>query len=245
MYSSLASNYDLEFEDPGAVALPLAAEKDQLTGKTTRPVTYWRDATVKFTNFGVDSNSTGMVHSEHFLDLGGALRWEPAPDGNGKLVNETGYELKGAGVVHRAADAKDSDVTVGWIGDLAPGAEAEVKFAAPSLDENGKIFAFEREAAPQTDSGDIPGRLNVRQLVELAESTLAPGETRLIAWTEEALPGIVIDPPAPQSRQLSLIVAHLDYGTFAPPTQDTVAWLQVVDPMSARFSRPGDEEDEE
>lgn len=246
MYSSLASNYDLEFEDPGAVALPLAAEKEQLTSESIRPVTYWRDATVRFTNFGVSSNSTGMVHSEHYLDLGGALRWEPTPDGNGKVVNETGYDLKGAGVVRRDADPKKTQLNVAWLGDLAPGAEATVQLAPhESEDDEDRLFSGERQAAPQTESSDVAGRLNVRKLVELAESTLAPGETRLVAWTEQELPGIVIDPPAPQNRRLSLIVAHLDYGAFQPPERDAVAWLQVVDPKNARFARPGEEEDEE
>ncbi len=244
MYSSLASNYDLEFDDPGAVALPLAAEREQLTGQSIRPVTYWRDSTVKFTNFGVDSNATGMVHSEHFLDMGGALRWEPLSDGSGKVVNETEYELKGAGVVRRDIDPQ-KPLSVAWIGDLKAGTAATVQFESVSEDEKEKLFQGERAEAPQTAPQDLPGQLNVRRLVELAETTLAPGETRLIAWTEQELPGIAIDPPAPQNRQLSLIVAHLDYGVFEPPLPDKQAWLQVVDPKNARFFRPGEDEDEE
>ncbi len=236
MYSALASTYDLEFTDPGALALPLAAEEDQPSGQSIRSVTYWRDSNVRFTDFNVSSNSTGMVHSEHLLDLGGSLRWEPQPDGAWKLINGTQYKLKGAGVVGPQG--------IAWIGDLAPGAQATPTFVQPS-DENGdNLFFDQREAAPQTNTADVDGRLSLQDLVELAETTVATGETRLVAWTEQELPGLKLDPPAAQNRRLSLIVAHLDYGNLTPPQKDAVAWLDVVDGRNARFMSPDEEEED-
>src|SRR5690606_32956891 len=173
----------------------------------TRPVTYWRDSTVRFTDFGVASNSTGMVHSEHYLDFGGPIRWEPSADGGGKVTNTSKFELKGAGLVRRTQEKSDP-LQIAWIGDLAPGKSFEATFA-DAADENGdNLFLMEREAAPETNAATVAGRLNIQKLVELAETTLAPGETRLVAWTEQELPGLKIDPPAPQNRHLSLIVAH-------------------------------------
>lgn len=236
MYSSLASDYDLEYDDPGALALPLAAEKEQLSGQSIRPVTYWRDSNVRFNDFGVSSNSTGMVHSEHFLDLGGGLHWEKLPDGKGKIVNGTKYDLNGAGIV-----GPDG---IAWVGDLAPGAEAVVEWRRRDKEDDEMLFLSERDKAPQTSAATIAGRLNVQKLIELAESTVAPGETRLVAWTEAELPGIKIDPPAAQNRRLSLIVAHLNYGELQPPKLDQTAWLDVVDPRNARFTRPGEDEEE-
>jgi len=250
MYSSLASNYDLEFSDPGALALPLAAEKELLSGQSIRPVTYWRDSTVRFTDFSVSSNSTGMVHSEHLLDLGGGIRWEPQEDGSWRLVNGTTHELKGAGIVGPQG--------VAWIGDLAPGAQATPKFVSPerSSDEDDDAFEDERNGdrhlyfdqrddAPQTSRAVVLGKLGLHQLVELAEDTLAPGETRLVAWTEEELPGLKIDPPAAQNRRLTLVVAHLDYGPLPAPQKDrdSLGWLDV-DPGNAKFIDPDADEEE-
>lgn len=236
MYSALASTYDLEFTDPGALALPLAAEKDQPSGQSIRSVTYWRDSTMRFTDFNVSSNSTGMVHSEHLLDLGGSLRWEPAADGVWTLTNGTQYEFKGAGVVGPRG--------IAWVGDLAPGARATPAFIEPREENGDNLFFDEREAAPQTNAAKIEGRLSLQAMVELAETTLAPGETRLVAWTEEALPGLKLDPPAAQNRRLSLIVAHLDYGNLAAPKKDAVPWLEVVDARNARFMSPDEEEED-
>jgi hypothetical protein len=257
MYSSLASTYDLEFSDPGALALPLAAEKELLTGQAIRPVTYWRDSTVRFTDFNVSSNSTGMVHSEHHVDLGGGLRWETQADGTWKLVNGTQYELKDAGIVGPRG--------VAWIGDLAPGAQAtpdfvdrkqlaelseEEEFAegeaaeADDRDEQKNLYFSERESSPQTSRDIVAGKLSLHQLVELAEATAAPGETRLVAWTEEELPGLKIDPPAAQNRRLTLVVAHLDYGPLAAPQKDAMAWLDVVPAGDAHFADPNEGDDE-
>ena len=37
---------------------------------------------------------------------------------------------------------------------------------------------------------------------------MQPGDVRLIAWTDEPLPGMKVRPVAPQKRQLALLVAN-------------------------------------
>jgi hypothetical protein len=50
--------------------------------------------------------------------------------------------------------------------------------------------------------------------------SLEPGEVRLVAWTTEEYAGVEIRPRAPQSKQASVIVAHLAYQPVTPAQRD-------------------------
>ena len=153
------------------------------------------------------------------------------------------------------------------IGGLAPGAQAtpvfvdrkqlsevsedeafaddeEVEAELDERDAQKNLYFRERESSPQTSRDIVAGKLSLHQLVELAEATAAPGETRLVAWTEEELPGLKIDPPAAQNRRLTLVVAHLDYGALPAPQKDAMAWLDVVPASDAHFADPNEDEEE-
>jgi hypothetical protein len=41
---------------------------------------------------------------------------------------------------------------------------------------------------------------------------MRPGEIKLVAWTDEELPGLTIAPHSAQSRHAAVVVAHLSYG---------------------------------
>jgi hypothetical protein len=46
------------------------------------------------------------------------------------------------------------------------------------------------------------------------------GEVRLVAWLEDEIPGVTIEPAAAQSRHVTLLIAHLQYGEPAAPERD-------------------------
>jgi hypothetical protein len=54
----------------------------------------------------------------------------------------------------------------------------------------------------------------------LAQHETPAGELRLVAWTDEDIGGITIDPAASQSRHIGLMVAHLEYAATPPPAPD-------------------------
>jgi hypothetical protein len=72
------------------------------------------------------------------------------------------------------------------------------------------------------EPGELKGELNLRNLLDLAEKleTMRPGEIKLLAWTDVALPGLNIKPAAPQSRHAALVLAHMDYGKNEEPRPD-------------------------
>ena len=75
LYASLGTTYDLVFDDKNALALPFPADPRISSGCTGRGPTAWStiemSSGVRLAGFTVESNSTGMVHSEQMYDLGG------------------------------------------------------------------------------------------------------------------------------------------------------------------------------
>jgi hypothetical protein len=76
LYSSLSSNYTLAFADPSSLALPLAAgprKEGAFSYSNYSDVSLRRDKETALSGVQVSSNSTGMVHSEQMLGVGGKL----------------------------------------------------------------------------------------------------------------------------------------------------------------------------
>ena len=144
LYTSLSTQYAAEFDDAGAVALPLpTSDEALLPGQTRSTITLAADQTVRLNDFRVASNSIGMLHSEHMLPLAGGLILEPvrggAPDAL-QVRNATGLDLRDVHVVHRALDrggdryGAGDDVHTGsariaTFDKLAPGDVRELSFA--------------------------------------------------------------------------------------------------------------------
>ena len=59
-------------------------------------------------------------------------------------------------------------------------------------------------------------------MLNFAEKTddMRPGEVKMVAWTDEELPGLTISPTSAQSRHAVMVVAHLAYGEDAAPQPD-------------------------
>ncbi len=208
IYTSLSTSYDLEFEDPMAVALPLATGKPMGRNQGREKIHLRRDSRFRMDRFQVGSNTTEMIHSEQMLPLGGPIRLVQN-GGTQQVVNDSHLTLEGTVVVGPGGAA--------WLGRLTPGTAVDLVMEPIP---GGRLFAKQRNASPHSASVNKRRVLNLRALIELAESGRDPQETRLVAWTDEDLAGLAIDPPAKQNRQGSLIVAHLDYGKMAPPERD-------------------------
>jgi hypothetical protein len=75
LYSSLSTGYRFHFDDDTAVALPFPARTPWTRSPldAIQTVSLRRERDLVFSGFQVASNSTGMVHSEQMLDIGGNL----------------------------------------------------------------------------------------------------------------------------------------------------------------------------
>ncbi len=76
VYTSLSAAYDFAFEDDSALAMPFPHRVPYVPGlrEPINNVRFRRDQQITLSGFQVASNSTGLVHSEQMLDLGGSVQ---------------------------------------------------------------------------------------------------------------------------------------------------------------------------
>ncbi len=236
LYTSLATNYTFTCDDPGGVVLPFpTVARPELfrmsLGQEVRSLTYRRDEAPRLLGFHVGSNSTGLTHSEEMLELGGGISLVESPDGSGRLLNRTGWKLQGAGLVRKTAAG---ELQTAWLGTVPPrGLGTSVPSEAPSevrvewtslsgADATKPLWPQQRDGSPISESHPPPGALSLRGLLELGQNPkeLDPGEVRLVAWSDDDLPGLWIEPAAPQARRGIVVIAHLGYGFGEAPRPD-------------------------
>jgi hypothetical protein len=242
LYTSLTTTYDMKFEDPGALIQPFPRfsrndeGREMISGEASATVNYRREADqVTLEGFEVRSNSTGMLHSEHMLHMGGPITAQRLADGRFTVSNRTRYKLSGAALI-RAVRTPDHEsqlktTEVAWVGDLDPGGQRTVELA-PWPD--GKPWFKDRDQSGMTAAGRHEDLLNVRMLVKLAESEprLSPGGLRLVAWTDEPLPGMEIEPKATQLRFAAVLIAHLEHRFRGPIERDRNSkWQFIKQPL--------------
>ena len=216
LYSSLSTSYDVHFDDPSAVAQPFAADVARLSGQASETVTLRNFGDSQLDDYLVSSNTTGMVHSEQMVSLGGKLIWRNAPDELPSIENGTALKLYGVTLLRRRLSGDQGVDESCWIGDLASGAKAVVHFSPHQ--SNRKQLAAARELSPLTERERAEGALSLRPLLRVAEDYgwLEVGDVRLVGWRDESLAGIHVQPAADQVRKAMLVVAHLQFGASAP-----------------------------
>ncbi len=228
LYTSLSTPYDFHFEDSGAAVLPFPSVKDKklfamAPGQQLRNLRYTRSDQANLEGLPVPSNSTALMHSEEMFDLGGKLALVQNISGGLEILNKTRLSLQGVGLIKKL---ESGNLQVAWVGKLEPGAIRTVVWVnRSSTQSGGRLWPDERDQSPLTATKDpvaLKGELNLRQLLDLAEKleNMHPGEIKLLAWMDAALPGLNIRPAAPQSRHAALVLAHLDYGKDEEPRPD-------------------------
>jgi hypothetical protein len=239
LYSSLSTSYDLSLSGAGAAALPMPARTDPGFLQSRSTVTLRRrpgsesaspddDATaVSLEGFQVSSNSTGMVHSEQMLDLGGTVDLEPLATGRCRVRNGTRYALRGAGLVKGRL--------MGWIGTVEPGQTATVELT----ERKTKTYFREWESFVVAAKTASTGEISLRPLLELACDQASAGQIRLVAWTDEELPGMSIQPGAAQFHRATLVVANMSTDPEPPPRPDVNSRAEVPGSFDEEEARPG------
>lgn len=125
LYTSLSTRYEVRFEDTTGLALPFKSQagKGVRTGRMLRPVYLERTVDNRLRDFLIQSNTTGMLHNENVLDLGGSFEWQRQGD-QWQLSNGSQFDLLESGIVGRDSEGQ---WLRGWVGDLAAGSQVEVK----------------------------------------------------------------------------------------------------------------------
>lgn len=219
LYSSLSTSYDVEFDDTTALAQPFSPDSMVIADQTVSTVTLRSGSHRQLDDYPVSSNSTGMVHSEQMVDVGGALRWIAPADQPPTVQNQTKLKLSGTAVIKSTRyTARHVVDEAAWLGELLPGASAEVRFQ--KYDQ--ELLTDARASETLTSAEFVKGTLNLRRMLDCAQDikSLASGEVRLVAWREGSPAGQTIEPSAAQARQATLVVANLQYPSLSPARPD-------------------------
>jgi hypothetical protein len=237
LYASLTTTYDLVFDDKNALALPFPADPkfERLHRQGTDRVEYHRDEFgVRLAGFKVDSNSTGMIHSEQMFDLGGRIAYTEK-NGRHEVYNRTKYAIHNAGVIRRDRSGR---MQVAWLGDLQPGMGRAASFSSAP---RSRPLLAQWKMAPGTAVAEVDHHL--ARLLDLAQRStdLEIEEVRLLGMIREPLPGMTVEPePSQNERSPTLLVAHLKQTALDkhPPRRDQNSRVAVTG------TEPSIEEDE-
>ena len=226
LYTSLSTGYDVSFEDPSAVSLPFVSDINykRLPNENAKYVEYRQDKNTVLSGVQVNSNSTEGVHSEHMVPL------EKAPTKPGgitltgneqtglSVLNDTQFTLHDIGVLRRV----DGQIQVAYLAEIQPGTAAPLRFV-PSNEAwvsnwDQSLIMSAKVQAKEEDKGVV----RLYRLVELAarQLKLVPGDVRLIAWTDDAVPGMKIYPSPAQSNTRTLVLSHLARAKIPAPQRD-------------------------
>ncbi len=245
LYTSLSTGYDLSFDDPSAVALPFVTNVNyvRLPAENAKYVEFRQDKNTVLSGVQVNSNSTEGVHAEHMVPLGKAAK---SPGGitlvgKGQSVrNDTPFALQDVGVLRNVGGI----IEVAYVAEVAPGTAVPLTFAASPNNESWvanwdqSLVMSAKVQAQEEDKGVV----RLYRLVELAakQLKLASGDVRLIAWTDDEVPGMKVYPAPAQNNTRTLILSHLARAKIPTATRDKNVAEDYVLPELDEEKMPGE-----
>jgi hypothetical protein len=104
------------------------------------------------------------------------------------------------------------------LNELPAGTASRVEFTHHAEGPSTELI----ERVDQSEMRPRGGDIDLRAITDLAAwgTVLRPGDVRLVAWTDDTLPGLTIQPGASQSRIRTLVLVNLRYGPLPPPRPD-------------------------
>src|SRR5690606_26706199 len=228
-YSSLSTSYDIQFDDANALAQPFPTQprRQEMLFQRQSPTSCYftrRDQGVSLQGFLVRSNTTGFVHSEQLLKLGGSLQLVGSESRGWAVENQSNLTIRDAALFRRVG----RDMLVASIGTLRPKTVVSIRFEAAAGQD---FYPAERKESPVMSPAAAGEGVSLHRKVSLAtrQLRLDDGETRLLGWCEETLPGMNVVPSSPQTTARTLVLVHLAEPKLPEPESDHNIRLAVVD----------------
>ncbi len=222
LYTSLSSAYRLDFEDPSAQSLPFSTDPDfqRALGRSIPTCSLEREQQVSLSNIQVQSNSTGTVRSEHMVSVAGGLALTGNEVSGFRLKNGTDFTLKDLGILRRSLQTRQIEAAL--ISELAPGVSKDLSFEPVAENDLAELWKSSEMMYTNTSIFTTPGVVRLGRIVKVAldRMVLLPGEVRLLAWTDDEMPGVSIRPAAPQNQVRTLVLAHLAHAPLPEPKRD-------------------------
>lgn len=136
LYTSLSTRYNVDLDNLTAQCLPFASvSESQFKKPKERPkgVTLKRTAGNRLEGLPIQSNSTGLLHTEFMLDLEGTIYATFDKDDQPQTINNgTTVSIKNAGIIWRD---QQGSYRLAWIGDLPIGVTADLSFEDTTVTE--------------------------------------------------------------------------------------------------------------
>ena len=197
LHVPLGISYQVELDGPSAVALPMAQKSERPSDEPASLATLellppGSQTRARLRGLELASNTTGLVHAEQVLPLEGFSISQPIGSGP-RITSQFRWQLDGGIVASNEGQAR--------LGPVAPGEVHWLDFQPP------QPLAAPAEIAPLTE-------------LALQGEPLAPGEVRLVAWSQQAVPGLRIVPDVQTTHAFTLVVAHWWRGPLPEPTPD-------------------------
>jgi len=270
LYTSLSTNYALEFPESGSVALPLGdISRRQLRAGASSPTIqakYGTSPGIRLEPVTVYSNSTEMLHSERMIGMDGGILYaiEDGSPMSAAVKNATGIALKSCCLVRRTSEGQ---FQYAWIGAMTDDKSRKAEFITSDLDgpwrywdksiatrrsnsgqniEAGDNGAGDNGAGTDQAGADASGLFVGGLLSELLNAVpLAPGQVKLLGYTDDRPGKMIVEPPDDQLDSRTVVIAHLRPAQWRPVTPDIAIIGRVpgaAEPGGLDFDAPRDEQ---
>lgn len=226
LYTSLSTNYSIEFPETDSVALPMGdiqreMRRAQMSIREMK-TTYGRSEGVLLEPLTVYSNSTEMLHSEQMLNLNSPVQLVTADSGVQFVQNSSSFAINAAVLVRRPENGGPDQFA--WIDHLDKGERKAIQWddsSALVLDNwAAQIHTQKTQPSPevlsQLESIWIGGLLHQIGL----HTPLSAGQTRLVGYTNESLGALKVTPSQDQYDNTCVVVAHLAPASLGRITPD-------------------------
>ncbi|MFK7766327.1 MAG: hypothetical protein AB8B55_03720 [Mariniblastus sp.] len=142
LYTSLSTQYNADLDNLTAQSLPFGTvdQDRQFSAKETiSEVQLRRTVRNRLEGFQIQSNSTGLVHTEYMLDLNGIVSFTPPTSDEGPSIsNSTNIDIRDAAVMGRDASG---NYEFAWIGELASKSEIDLTLKPSTIQSLGQPWS--------------------------------------------------------------------------------------------------------
>ena len=226
LYTSLSTNYTVEFPETDSVALPMGdvqreMRRAQMSIRNLQ-TSYGKSDGVMLEPLTVYSNSTEMLHAEQMVKLDSPIRLSTDEAGKHVVFNSASFPIMGATLVRRTSSKQ---LEIAWLDALGPGEKQPVTWIASDPGNAFENWANQINTQPvppsENELSEMDGIWIGGLLHQIGKKTpLMDGQIRLIGYTKQSMGQLKIAPSQDQYDSMCVVVAHLTPVKLGPVSPD-------------------------